>query len=94
LNVILGTILLRILETEVTDKHIENYWKILNNLTREDIATINRFRIADWRKSLEHNYDFSNLDIYKVLALAWYNVWQNGKDTIKRWFLYALAVLA
>jgi hypothetical protein len=25
LNVILGTILLRILETEVTDKHIENY---------------------------------------------------------------------
>lgn len=94
LNVILGTILLRILETEVTDKHIENYWKILNNLTQEDIATINRFRIADWRKSLEHNYDFSNLDIYKVLALAWYNVWQNGKDTIKRWFLYALAVLA
>lgn len=95
-NVILGSVLIKYLDKVSADNLESRSSKvtyIIENFNESDIDRINQFRRADKKKPLSYDYDFSDLDIKKIMTLSMYNVWPNAKD-IKAGVLYAVAILA
>lgn len=75
INVILGSIYMKYLQ-EISDS-VQKYEQaevVIKNLNDDDIYRINQLRHADKKNLLPPEYDFSILNIRKILPLALYNV--------------------
>lgn len=92
-NAILGSVYMWYLgKVSESAQRYDQVRLILQNLNDDDVYKINRLRHANKKDLFLPEYDFSILDIRKIIPLALYNVWPNAKD-IKPGVLYAIAIL-
>lgn len=95
INLIFGSIYTKYLEklsSEISEDRMSTVTHIIEHLDINDLDRINQLRSADKKSKLSSDYDFSTLDIRKVITLSMYNVWPNAKD-MKPGILYAVAIL-
>lgn len=77
INLIFGSIYTKYLEklsSEISEDRMSTVTHIIEHLDINDLDRINQLRSADKKSKLSSDYDFSTLDIRKVITLSMYNV--------------------
>lgn len=93
INIIFGSVYMRYLQqfSDSAQKY-EQAETIVKNLNDDDIYRINQLRHANKKDLFPPEYDFSILDVSKIIPLALYNVWPYAKN-MRPGVLYAIAIL-